>query len=78
MTARLQPLDIAVNRSFKAQVRCMFQREFEKVIGEERGRTALERNLNWFTRVVRQAWRGVHAKIIRKGFEKSMQFESTC
>ncbi|CAI7864847.1 unnamed protein product [Closterium sp. NIES-53] len=60
--AEVQPLDVCINKSFKASVRQQYQRWFEAE-GQEQ-LTAVEVVLRW----VSQAWKGVPADLIKHAF----------
>lgn len=71
MTARLQPLDIAVNKSFKAELKKRYRERIAHLNNAgDVNRTLSEQNLAFITTCVRDAWNAVYERTVIKGFEK--------
>ena len=68
LTKYCQPLDLAVNKSFKAKVKQLYRRVVLEEMTEGQTQTAFKIDL--FTRLVRQAWEEVSGDTIRTGFRK--------
>ena len=71
LTKYCQPLDLAVNKSFKAKVKHLYRRVAP--LDKPEGQTQTSFKIGLFTSLVRQAWEDVSGDTIRSGFRKMRQ-----
>ena len=74
MTKYLQPLDLTVNRSFKAKVKKYYRSMAWNQVKED-GQTWRSFNLDIFTRAIKDAWENVSSDTIAHGFKKAKVVE---
>ena len=75
MTSHLQPLDLTVNRSFKAHLRKEYSKHLN-AIGNNRQTPA--QRLNVMAGAVRKAWNKIDPQVIRNGFNAMFKCMRSC
>jgi hypothetical protein len=70
LTKYCQPLDLTVNKSFKAKVKQFYRKVGLKESKQSSSQSWRSFNLNVFTRAIKHAWSQVDRQTIINGFEK--------